>query len=104
MQCHRQLAKTVSISFTHIVVSHLILYPNSYNCLIFKVYYAIFLSGDNTSKQITLLVINHRMRKKQTNQKTCTFFKLASNKLYHDISVKIVSILTNSSMVDYFPP
>lgn len=40
----------------------------------------------------------------EKKNKTCTFFKLARNKLYHDIAMKSVSILTESSMVDYFPP
>lgn len=41
MQWHRQLTKNV-ISFIHTVVSQISLSPNSYNSLIFKVYYAIF--------------------------------------------------------------
>lgn len=39
----------------------------------------------------------------EEKQKSYTFFKLARNKLYHDIAMKIVSLLTKSSMVDYFP-
>lgn len=85
----------------HILVSHII-NPNSYNSLILSLL-CYFLCGGNISKQITYPVVNHRMRK-QTNEKTCTLSKLARNKLCHDVSMKIVSILTKSSTVDYFPP
>ena len=42
-------------------------------------------------------------KKNKQTKKTCTFFKPARNKLYHDIAMKTVSISTKSSMVDYFP-
>lgn len=84
-----------------ILVSRMV-YPSSYNSLIVSLL-CYFLCRGNISKQITYPVINDRI-KKQINQKTCTLSKLARNKLYHDVSMKIVSILTKSSTVDYFPP